>query len=83
MAAFCTIWYDDVTRSAYYEPVGTMPEHQQRGLGKAMLAEGLRRLVRMGATTAFVSGYGVAANALYRSVMGPDHDVAQPWVKEW
>jgi mycothiol synthase len=83
VAGFCTVWYDDVTRSAYFEAVGTMPEHQKRGLGKAMLNEGLRRLVRMGATTAFVSGYGVAPNALYRSVMGPDHEVVQPWVKEW
>lgn len=83
VAAFTTIWYDDVTRSAMFEPVGTMPEHQQRGLGKAIMNEGLRRLQRMGATVAFVGGYSVAANALYRSVMGSDHDLMQPWVREW
>ncbi len=27
VAAFCTIWFDDVTRSAYYEPVATVPTH--------------------------------------------------------
>jgi GNAT superfamily N-acetyltransferase len=83
IAAFCTIWFDDVTRSAYFEPVATIPAHQRRGLGKALLTEGLRRLQRMGATRAFVSGYSVAANALYRSVMGAEHDRYEPWVKTW
>lgn len=83
IAAFCTIWFDDVTRSACFEPVATVPEHQRRGLAKALMTEGLRRLKRMGATTAFVGGYSPAANALYRSVMGPDHDLDEPWVRQW
>ncbi|WP_367362535.1 GNAT family N-acetyltransferase [Mesotoga sp.] len=48
IAGFCTIWYDDVTRTGYYEPVGVVPEYHKRGLGKAMLTEGLRKLKRMG-----------------------------------
>jgi mycothiol synthase len=83
IAAFCTIWFDDVTRSAYFEPVATVPAHQRRGLGRALLTEGLRRLLRMGATRAFVGGYSPEANALYQSVMGPDHELYEPWVKEW
>jgi mycothiol synthase len=83
IAAFCTIWFDDVTRSAYFEPVATVPAHQRRGLGKALLIEGLCRLQRMRATRAFVGGYSTAANALYSSVMGPDHELSEPWVKEW
>jgi GNAT superfamily N-acetyltransferase len=83
IAAFATLWFDDVTRSAYFEPVGTVPAHQRRGLGKALLSAGLRRGQRLGATLAFVSGYDEAANALYRSVMGPDFDLYEPWVKEW
>ena len=81
IAAFCTIWFDDVTRSAGFEPVATVPAHQQRGLGKALLTEGLRRVQRMGALTASVSGYSVAANALYRSVMGDDCELYEPWEK--
>jgi ribosomal protein S18 acetylase RimI-like enzyme len=81
VAAFCTIWFDDVTRSAYFEPVATVPAHQRRGLATALMTEGLRRLQRMGATTAFVSGYSSAANALYRAVMGPDHELYEPWVR--
>ena len=81
IAAFCTIWFDDVTRSAYFEPVATVPAHQRRGLGRALLTEGLRRLQRMGAVVAGVGGYSAGANALYRSVMGDDHDLYEPWVK--
>ncbi len=83
IAAFCTIWFDDVTRSAYYEPVATVPAHQRRGLGKAVMCEGLRRLKRMGATLAFVGGHSVAANALYQSAMGPDCELYEPWLKQW
>jgi ribosomal protein S18 acetylase RimI-like enzyme len=83
IAAFCTIWFDDVTRSAYFEPVATVPAHQRRGLGKALMTEGLHRLQRMGATRAFVGGFSAEANALYRSVMGPEHDLYEPWVKEY
>lgn len=81
IAAFCTIWFDDVTRTAYFEPVATVPAHRRRGLGKAVLLEGLRRLKRLGATVAFVGGYSTVANALYENVMGGKHDVSIPWVK--
>jgi mycothiol synthase len=83
IAAFCTIWFDDATRSAMFEPVATVPAHQRRGLGKALLTEGLRRLQRMGAIVVTVGGYSEAANALYRSVMGDDFDLYEPWEKEW
>jgi ribosomal protein S18 acetylase RimI-like enzyme len=83
VAAYCTIWFDDVTRSAYFEPVGTVPAHRRRGLGRALLGEGLRRAQRMGATRAFVCGYSDEANALYRSAMGPEYDLVDRWKKEW
>jgi mycothiol synthase len=83
IAAFCTVWFDDVTRSAYVEPVATVPAHQRRGLGKALVTEGLRRLQYMGATVAFVSGFSPAANALYRSVMGNDYELYEPWIRQW
>jgi ribosomal protein S18 acetylase RimI-like enzyme len=83
IASFCTIWFDDVTRSAYFEPVATVPAYQRRGLGKSIMTEGLRRLQRMGATLALVGGYSPEANGLYRSVMGPEHELNEPWVREW
>lgn len=83
IAAFCTIWFDDVTRSACFEPVGVVPAHQRRGLGRLLMVEGLRRLQKLGALTAFVSGYSQAANGLYQSVMGDEHVVHESWVKNW
>jgi ribosomal protein S18 acetylase RimI-like enzyme len=83
IAAFCTVWFDDVTRSGYFEPVATVPAHQRRGLARALMTEGLRRLQRIGATVAFVSGYSPAANALYQSVMGNDYELYEPWMTRW
>ena len=82
-ASFCTVWFDDVTRSGAFEPVGTAPVHQRRGLGKAVMCEGLRRLKRMGATMAYVGSYSVEAHALYASVGFTEYDLSEPWAKEW
>ena len=81
IASFCTIWFDDVTRSAYFEPVATVPAHQRRGLGKAVMCEGLRRLRRMGATQALVGSYSSEAHALYESVGFKEYDLLESWVK--
>jgi hypothetical protein len=35
----------------------------------------------MGCLVAFVGGYSAAANALYFSVMGPEHDLSEAWEK--
>lgn len=83
LAAFCTLWFDDVTRTAAFEPVGTHPAHQRRGLGKAIMAEGLRRVRDLGATLCTVGSYDEAAGALYASMGFLDFDLSEPWVKEW
>jgi mycothiol synthase len=83
IASFCTLWYDDVTRSAYVEPVATVPEHLRRGLARATITEGLRRVRQLGATRAFVGGYEPAPNALYASVLSPAHDRSEEWLKRW
>jgi mycothiol synthase len=82
IVAFCTIWFDDVTRSAVCVLVGTVPAHQRRGLGKAVMYEGLRRLTNMGGTRAFANAYDPAADALYGAVLG-SRDLSEPWVKEF
>jgi GNAT superfamily N-acetyltransferase len=83
LAAFCTVWLDDVTRTAVFEPVGTHPQHQKRGLGKAVMSEGLRRARRLGATLASVSSYSPPAHALYESVGFVECDLSEPWRREW
>ena len=83
LAAFCTVWFDDITRTAVFEPVGTHPNHQKRGLGKAVMNEGLRRAQRLGATLATVSSYSTGAHALYESMGFTEVDLLEPWIKEW
>ena len=83
ITSFCTMWYDDVTRSAYIEPVATVPEHLRRGLARATITEGLCRLQKMGATRAFVGGYEPGPNALYSSTLSPEHDEYEQWIKKW
>ena len=82
VASFCTVWFDDVTRCGAFEPVGTAPAHQRRGLGKAAMCEGLRRLRRMGATMAYVGSYDAAAHALYTSVGFTEYELSEPWAIE-
>ena len=82
LAAFCTIWFDDVTRTGIFEPVGTAPEHQRQGLGKAILTEGFRRLRSLGADLAYVGSYRDPAHALYASVGFETYRIQEPWYKQ-
>lgn len=83
VAAFTTIWYDEATHSGYFEPLGTVPEHQRSGLAHVLLCDGMRRLKRLGATMCMIAGRSLAANSLYREVLGPIYDLSQPWEKRW
>jgi GNAT superfamily N-acetyltransferase len=80
IAAFCVIFYDDYTRSAVCVQVGTAAEHWRRGLGKAVILEGMRRLQRLGCTRVFATAYEEPANALYGSVM-QEHIVGETWYR--
>jgi GNAT superfamily N-acetyltransferase len=80
IASFATIYYDDGTRSAVCVLVGTAVEHWRRGLGRAVLLEGFRRLQQVGATRVFATGYDPPASALYGSVM-THHETARTWAK--
>jgi GNAT superfamily N-acetyltransferase len=83
LSAFCTVWFDDVTRTAVFEPVATHPFHLKRGLGKAVMTEGLHRAQLLGANLATVSSYSPAAHALYESMGFTEFDLCEPWIKEW
>jgi mycothiol synthase len=69
-ASACTIWFDSVNAVGLFEPVGTHPDFQGKGLGKAVMAEGMRRMKAAGMRRAIV-GFdpdNVAALALYTSM---------------
>jgi ribosomal protein S18 acetylase RimI-like enzyme len=68
-AAYVGIPYDEVNRRGIFEPVCTHPDHQRKGLGKALMLEGLHRLRALGAVDVTVdTGDAVPANALYSSI---------------
>lgn len=72
LAAFCVCWLHRGTdgNRGQIEPMGVHPDFRSLGLGRAILAEGLRRLYAQGAQEVFVEtdNYRDAAFALYESV---------------
>jgi mycothiol synthase len=70
IVSFCKLWLDPINRVGNFEPVGTHPDYQRRGLGRAVMLEGLRRLQAWGMTRAIL-GTGiknVPAIRLYEAV---------------
>jgi len=68
-AAFCLCWLDAENLVGEFEPVGTHPEHQRLGLGRAVCLAGLRGLRAAGADTAVVfSNPGSAGERLYAAL---------------
>ncbi len=55
IGAFCIVWVDPVNKVGLFEPVGTHPDYEHKGLGKAVMLEGLRVLQELGMQNAIVS----------------------------
>jgi ribosomal protein S18 acetylase RimI-like enzyme len=68
-AAFAICWIDPVGSIGEFEPVGTHPDHQRRGLGRAIMRHGLRLMRDAGMRDALVFSdrSNAASEALYRS----------------
>lgn len=69
-ASACTIWFDPVNGTGLFEPVATHPDFQGKGLAKAVMAEGMRRMRAAGMQRA-VLGFdpnNAPARALYTSL---------------
>ena len=68
--AYCLCWRDRASGSGLFEPLGTHPDFRGRGLGRAVMVEGLRRLRASGANASLVTAFSTneAAAGLYRSV---------------
>jgi mycothiol synthase len=81
LVAFCTVWFDEVTLTGAFEPVGTDPDHRRRGLAGAVMNEGLRRLKELGAERAFVGSWNEATHKLYGSLGFTEYDLLVAWEK--
>jgi ribosomal protein S18 acetylase RimI-like enzyme len=68
VVAFCTAWLDEENAAGLFEPVGTHPAHQRRGLARAVCTDALRVLRAAGARTAQVGCESDAACAAYRDL---------------
>ena len=70
IGAFCILWPDPVTGVGLFEPVGTHPDYQRKGLGKAVMREALERLRQRGMAQAILTTPqdNLPAVQLYQSV---------------
>jgi ribosomal protein S18 acetylase RimI-like enzyme len=70
IGAFCIVWTDPVNQVGLFEPVGTHPDFQRKGLGKAVMLEAMHRLQKRGMRSAIVSTFedNPVAIKLYESV---------------
>ncbi len=81
-AAFCTIWLDE-NGTGCFEPVGTHADHRRRGLARAMMQHGLRRLQELGAQRVTVgTGYDMDANQLYAALGFSQLEIFHQWQKD-
>jgi mycothiol synthase len=84
-ASYCVCWLDPASETGEFEPVGTRAAYRRRGLGRAVVREGLRRLGAAGARTAIVYAMGVnpASRALYESagfrIVNREYSYARRW----
>jgi len=69
IAAFCIFWLDAVNTVGLFEPVGTHPDFQRQGLGRALLTQCLRwmQAERMTQANVLAEASNSAAIALYQS----------------
>jgi ribosomal protein S18 acetylase RimI-like enzyme len=69
IAAFAICWADPVGSIGEFEPVGTHPDHQRRGLGRVIMRHGLRLMRGAGLRDALVFSLrsNTPSEALYRS----------------
>ncbi len=81
LIGFCTVSYDDVNRTAYFEPVGLIYDYHRKGLGRAMMLEGLRRAENLGCEIAFVSNNTDDAGELYEACGFELDKLSHVWVK--
>ncbi len=76
-AAFVTVRIDPISRMAELEPVGTHPDHRGLGLGKAICAEGIRRVQKYNPSCIVILGAASTESAirLYDSLGFSKEDV--------
>lgn len=81
LASCCILWYDEITKTGIFEPVATHPKHRRKGLAKAMLIEGSKRLKALGGKAIYVDCFGDERKTFYNSAGFETHETGYFWVK--
>lgn len=54
-ASFCGMWFDEVTKAAFIEPMATAEKYRHQGLAKACIYESMKKCKELGANIVFVA----------------------------
>lgn len=76
--SYCGMWYDPVAGFAVIEPVATDPDYRRKGLGKAAVLEGIRRVGSLGAKVAYVG----SSQQFYYSIGMRPYATSTIWSKK-
>ena len=60
----CIVWFDDVNKIGFFEPVCTCPDFRRQGFGREVMMEGIRRVAELGATKVYVG----SSQQFYKSI---------------
>lgn len=84
LAAYCILWFDEANRIGEFEPVGCAPQFRRKGLTRALLLEGLRRLRRLGGRFGhlYTALDQAPALSLYRTTGFKEVDHVLAWEKD-
>jgi N-acetylglutamate synthase-like GNAT family acetyltransferase len=58
VCAYCFVYVDKQTNTAYIEPVSTREKYQHKGIGKAMMHGVILRCKEMGIEKCYVNSFG-------------------------
>lgn len=79
IVSFCIVWVDERNRIGYLEPVGTHPDFRRRGLGRAVVSEGIRRAAALGAEKVNVG----SGQAFYEAIGFRKCAIGYPWTRQF
>jgi ribosomal protein S18 acetylase RimI-like enzyme len=84
IVSFCTFRLDPQSRITELEPMGTLEEYRSRGLARALLYEGFKRLRKYNPTFLYIGGAAntPAANRLYEVTGFTDKINLYTWEKK-
>lgn len=84
LAAYCLFWLYPDNKTAEIDPIGTHPNHRNRGLARALVLESFRRMHESGMEHAYIASESEDAvvSHLYASLHPVEYYQGFKWTKE-